>query len=170
MTQFLEAVPVSWSRRCAGRATPIDEQLSCWKVVPSVTPDQFAEVYQVYLAGTDQPYPIENMAVIRALEVNARERWLRDSPRQHSRWGVGNASLWRTGQCSLCDRSLQDITERNAAAQLARAKPCWERSCSPARVWLLAADGKLLEIRQDSPWLRQTRSNRCRDGRFIQLC
>jgi len=65
----------SWSRRCARSPCYANRQAIelLGKVVPSVTPDQFAEVYQVYLAGTDQPYPIENMAVIRALRVNARE-------------------------------------------------------------------------------------------------
>jgi len=32
------------------------------RIVPTATPDQLAEVYQIYVAGTDQPYPTEKMA------------------------------------------------------------------------------------------------------------
>jgi len=36
-------------------------------IVPTATPDQLAEVYQIYVAGTDQPYPTEKMAIVWAL-------------------------------------------------------------------------------------------------------
>ncbi|MHC5894650.1 cache domain-containing protein [Nostoc sp.] len=36
-------------------------------VLPSVTPEQIAEVYQLYVAGTDRPYPTEQLMIRRAL-------------------------------------------------------------------------------------------------------
>ncbi|MHC5778186.1 MAG: hypothetical protein ACYTXN_18385, partial [Nostoc sp.] len=71
MTQFLEAVPVGIGVvDMLGRPYYANQQaiqLLGKGIVPSATPDQLAEVYQLYLAGTDQPYPIDNLPVMRAL-------------------------------------------------------------------------------------------------------
>jgi signal transduction protein with GAF and PtsI domain len=71
LTQFFEAVPVgigvvdATGRPCYSNQRSV--QLLGKGIDPAVTPDQFAEVYQIYLAGTDQPYPTEKMPVVRAL-------------------------------------------------------------------------------------------------------
>jgi hypothetical protein len=36
-------------------------------VDPAATPEQFSEIYQFYVIGTDQIYPIERLPIIRAL-------------------------------------------------------------------------------------------------------
>ncbi len=71
MAQFLEAIPVgigvvdTLGHPCYANQQAI--QLLGKGIIPAATPDQLAELYQLYLAGTNQPYPIENLPVIRAL-------------------------------------------------------------------------------------------------------
>lgn len=64
LTQFLEAVPVGIGVVDAtGRPYYFNQQaiqLLGKGIDPTVTPDRLAEVYQVYLAGTNQKYPTEN--------------------------------------------------------------------------------------------------------------
>ncbi|MEH2332773.1 GAF domain-containing protein [Nostoc sp.] len=72
MAQFLEAVPVgigvvdTLGRPCYANQQAI--QLLGKGIIPGATPEQLAEIYQLYLAGTEQPYPIENLPVMRALK------------------------------------------------------------------------------------------------------
>ncbi|HAG84362.1 MAG TPA: serine/threonine protein kinase, partial [Cyanobacteria bacterium UBA12227] len=71
MSQFLEAVPVAIVvLDAAGRPYYANQrriELVGKAINPSVMPDQFAEAYQFYLAGTDQKYPTEKLPIIRAL-------------------------------------------------------------------------------------------------------
>lgn len=75
MAQFLEAIPVGISIvDAAGRPYYFNQratQLLGKGIDPSLTPHQLAEVYQTYLAGTDQNYPTEKMPIIRALSAIA---------------------------------------------------------------------------------------------------
>ncbi|HEY9635295.1 MAG TPA: response regulator [Coleofasciculaceae cyanobacterium] len=72
LTQFLEAVPVGVSVHDAtGRiyyANRTAQDLMGKGIRPDATPEQLPEVYQVYIAGTDQLYPPEQMPCTRALK------------------------------------------------------------------------------------------------------
>jgi PAS domain-containing protein len=72
INQFLEAVPVGIGVLDAtGRPYYVNQrgiQLLGKGVDPTVTPDHLAEVYQVYLAGTDQTCSPEEMPIVRALK------------------------------------------------------------------------------------------------------
>ncbi|GAB1539233.1 hypothetical protein NUACC21_18990 [Scytonema sp. NUACC21] len=72
MTQFLEAIPVAiMVVDAAGRpyyANKLRIQIVGKGVDPSVIPEQFAEVYQFYQAGTDRKYPTEKLPIVRAMK------------------------------------------------------------------------------------------------------
>jgi PAS domain S-box-containing protein len=124
MAQFLEAVPVAIAvLDAAGRPYYANQrriELVGKGIDPSVTPEQFAEVYQFYLAGTDQKYPTENLPIIRALRG---ERTTVDDMEIHR----NNASIpieaWGTpvfdeqGNVAYAIVAFQDITERKQAEQ-----------------------------------------------------
>jgi PAS domain S-box-containing protein len=72
LTQFLEAVPVGVSVHDAtGRiyyANRTAQDLMGKGIRPDATPEQLPEIYQVYIAGTDQLYPPEQLPCTRALK------------------------------------------------------------------------------------------------------
>ncbi|MEH1907971.1 PAS domain-containing sensor histidine kinase, partial [Nostoc sp.] len=125
MTQFLEAVPVGIGVvDMLGRPYYANQQaiqLLGKGIVPSATPDQLAEVYQLYLAGTDQPYPIDNLPVMRAL---SGERTRIDDLEIHQNNATIPVEGWGTpifdeqGNVAYAIAAFQDITERKQAEQL----------------------------------------------------
>ncbi|MEH2079512.1 MAG: AAA family ATPase [Nostoc sp.] len=125
MAQFLEAVPVgigvvdTLGRPCYANQQAI--QLLGKGIVPSATSDQLAEVYQLYLAGGEQPYPIENLPVMRAL---SGERTRIDDLEIHQNNAIIPVEGWGTpifdeqGKVAYAISAFQDITERKQAEQL----------------------------------------------------
>jgi PAS domain S-box-containing protein len=71
LTQFLEAMPAGVAILDAkGKpcfANVVAEQLLGKSLVPSATIEQLSEVYQLYLAETNQLYPREQIPIVRAL-------------------------------------------------------------------------------------------------------
>ncbi|MBW4427045.1 MAG: AAA family ATPase [Nostoc desertorum CM1-VF14] len=124
-TQFMEAIPVGvavvdTSGRpyyFNGRAT----QLLGKDIDPSVTPNQIAQEYQIYLAGTNQKYLTERMPIIRALRG---ERTRVDDMEIHHNNTTIPVEVWGTpvfdeqGNVSYAIATFQDITERKQAEQL----------------------------------------------------
>ncbi|WP_442948017.1 AAA family ATPase [Nostoc sp.] len=125
MTQFLEAVPVGIAIADAtGRPYYANQrgiELMGKGIDPAVPPDQIAEVYQFYLAGTDQIYLTEKLPVIRAL---SGERTTVDDIeiRQHNvtipveAWGT--PVFDEQGNVAYAIVAFQDITERKQAEHL----------------------------------------------------
>ncbi|MEW6495912.1 MAG: response regulator, partial [Cyanobacteriota bacterium] len=72
LTQFLEAVPVGIAIHDAmGKiyyANRTAQDLMGKGIMPDATPKQLPEVYQVYIAGTDQLYPLEQLPSTHALK------------------------------------------------------------------------------------------------------
>jgi PAS domain S-box-containing protein len=72
LTQFLEAVPVGVTvHDTTGRiyyANRTAQDLMGKGIMPNATPEQLPEVYQVYIAGTDQLYPPEQLPSTRAVK------------------------------------------------------------------------------------------------------
>lgn len=72
LSQFLEAIPVAIAvldengKPCY--ANNAAQELLGKGVLPDINPDQISEVYQNYIAGTNQIYPVENLPIIRALK------------------------------------------------------------------------------------------------------
>ncbi|CAA9576147.1 Adenylate cyclase [uncultured Synechococcales cyanobacterium] len=88
---------------------------------PAVAPDQIAQVYQFYLAGTDQIYPTEKLPIIRAL---SGERTRIDDVEIHQNNATIPLEVWGTpafdeqGNVAYAIAAFQDITERKQAEHL----------------------------------------------------
>ncbi|MBW4489342.1 MAG: AAA family ATPase [Trichocoleus desertorum ATA4-8-CV12] len=123
MAQFLEAIPVGIGIvDAAGRpyyANQRGVQLMGKGIDPSVAPDEIPEVYQFYLAGTNQIYPTERLPIIRAL---SGERTTVDDMEIHQDripievWGT--PVFDEQGNVVYAIAAFQDITERKQAEQL----------------------------------------------------
>jgi PAS domain S-box-containing protein len=125
MTQFLEAVPVGIAVfDAAGRPYYFNQhatQLVGKGSDPSVPLDQLSEAYQVYLAGTKQPYPIERLPSMRAL---SGERSTVNDIDFHQNGAIIPVEVWSTpvfdeqGNVIYAIAAFQDMTERKQAEQL----------------------------------------------------
>ncbi|HBL58500.1 MAG TPA: hypothetical protein DDZ80_08275 [Cyanobacteria bacterium UBA8803] len=124
--QFLEAVPVGIVvLDAAARTYYFNQQaikLLGKGIDPSVQLDQLAEVYQVYLTGTDQRYPTERMPAVRALS-GERTR-IDDMVILHPNNITISIEAWGTpvfdeqGNVSYAIAAFQDITQQKQAEQL----------------------------------------------------
>jgi PAS domain S-box-containing protein len=125
MSQFLEAVPVAIAvLDAAGHPYYANQrriELVGKGIDSSVTPEQFAEVYQFYLAGTDRKYPVENLPIIRALNgerttVDDMEIRRNDATIPVEAWGT--PVFDEQGNVAYAIVAFQDITERKQTEQL----------------------------------------------------
>ncbi|MEG4491937.1 AAA family ATPase [Microcoleus sp. D3_18_C4] len=122
LTQFLEAMPVGiLVLKPSGTPYYVNQraqQLLGKGVAPDSTREQLAEVYQVYTADTSEPYPVEKMPGVRALNgeistVNDIEIYQTDKVVPIEVWGTpiyDNQSNIAYGLAAF-----QDITERKKA-------------------------------------------------------
>ncbi|MEH2361238.1 PAS domain-containing protein, partial [Nostoc sp.] len=125
MAQFLEAVPVGIGIVDAtGRPYYANQrgiQLMGTGIDPAVPPEQIAEVYQFYLAETDQIYPTEKLPVIRAL---SGERTTIDDLEIRQNNTTIPIEVWGTpvfdeqGNVAYAIVAFEDITERKKAENL----------------------------------------------------
>ncbi|HSF74691.1 MAG TPA: AAA family ATPase [Microcoleus sp.] len=125
MNQFLEAIPVGVAvvdklghpYYFNQRAT----QLLAKDIDPSLTLNQLTEVYQAYLAGTNQKYPTERMPLLRALQ--GEHNRVDDIELYHNNTTIP-IEVWGTpvfdeqGNVTYAIAAFQDITERKQAEQL----------------------------------------------------
>ncbi|MDZ7966131.1 MAG: AAA family ATPase [Nostoc sp. DedSLP03] len=125
INQFLEAVPVGIGVLDAtGRPCYVNQQgieLMGKGVDPTVTPDRLAEVYQVYLAGTDRNCSPEDMPIVRALKGEPTRT---DDLEIHQGETIIPIEAWGTpvfdeqGKVAYAIVAFQDITERRQAERL----------------------------------------------------
>ncbi|MBN3949658.1 MAG: PAS domain-containing protein [Nostoc sp. NMS7] len=125
MAQFLEAIPIGIGiMDGVGRPYYFNQraiQLLGKGIDPSVTVDQISEVYQIYLAGTDQKYPTEKLPVMRAL--SGEHTRIDDSEIRRNNVTIP-VEAWGTpvfdeqGNVAYSITAVQDITERKQAEHL----------------------------------------------------
>ncbi|HEY9697552.1 MAG TPA: PAS domain S-box protein [Trichocoleus sp.] len=125
LKKFLESVPVGIAvLDAAGRPYYTNQkaiQLLGKGVLPLVTSEQIAEVYQLYVAGTDRPYPAEQLIIVRALNG---EKSSVDNIEIHQGDQIIPIESWGTpifdeaGNVTYAIVAFQDITERKQAERL----------------------------------------------------
>jgi PAS domain S-box-containing protein len=125
LTQFLEAIPVGLAIvDAAGRpyyANQCGTHLIGKETDPSLTPEQIAEAYQLYVAGTEQPYPTESLPAVRALQG---ERTRTDNIEIRQNNTTTPVEAWGTpvydeqGNVIYAIVAFQDITDRRQAEKL----------------------------------------------------
>jgi YesN/AraC family two-component response regulator len=122
LAQFLEAVPVGvFVTDANGQPYYVNQmaqQILRKGIIPEATADQLPEIYQVYLAGTKQLYPIEQQPIVRALhgenvtidnlEIHHADRII---PVEVSATPVYDDQ----GQIVYAITAFQDITQRKRA-------------------------------------------------------
>jgi len=195
MAQFLEAVPVgigvvdTLGRPCYANQQAIE--LLGKGIVPAATPDQLAEVYQLHLAGTNQPYPIENLPVMRAL--NGERTRIDDLEiRQHNATipveGWGTPIFNEQGNIVYAISVFQDISERKRAErliadynqtleqqvaertlELEREQAALQQSEATNRAMISAIPDLLIHMGQDGTYLKVVRSENFQPFNLQQL-
>jgi PAS domain S-box-containing protein len=125
--RFMERLPVGvFVINNAGKPYYANEtalQLLGKGIAKNVEPDQLADVYQVYMEGTGQEYPIEKLPILRALGGLATEA---EDIEIHRPDGILSLQVWATpiinkyGNITHAVAAFQDITPRkNAERRLA---------------------------------------------------
>jgi PAS domain S-box-containing protein len=122
LAQFLEAVPVGvFVVDALGQpyyANQTAQQILGKGIVPEATADQLAETYQLYLAGTEQVYPISQGALLRALNGESATV---NNMEIHQADKIIPIEVWATpifnekGQIIYAIAAFQDITQRKLA-------------------------------------------------------
>ena len=125
LTQFLEGMPIGiFVVDENGRpfyANRVSKELLGKGIAPDARPEELSEVYQVYLAGSDVPYPTDKLPVVRALtgeDVHIDDMTVRKSKADMP------VEVWGTPIYDEQDKiifgmaAFQDITKRKEAEKL----------------------------------------------------
>ncbi|MEG3899292.1 MULTISPECIES: adenylate/guanylate cyclase domain-containing protein [unclassified Microcoleus] len=122
LTQFLEAMPIGVGVLDAdGKLYYINrkaQEIFGKGVVPDTSSEQLSEVYQVYQAGTNREYPVDNLPIVRALKGESATA---DDAEVHQGDKIIPIEIFATpiydqqGNIVYAINTLQDITERKEA-------------------------------------------------------
>ena len=122
LAQFLEAVPVGVAvADGSGKLYYFNQtaqQLLGKGVVPNVNSEEIAQVYQTYIAGTNQLYPVEKLPMVRALKGETSSV---EDIEIHQEDKIIPLEVWGTpiydkdGKVNFAIVVFRDITERKKA-------------------------------------------------------
>ena len=122
LTQFLEAMPVGvFIIDADGKtyyANQTAQELLGTGIAPEATAEQLPDIYQAYLAGTEQLYPSDRQPIMRALHG---EKATADDFELHQGDKIVPLEVWATpifdekGQVVYAIAAFQDITQRKQA-------------------------------------------------------
>jgi PAS domain S-box-containing protein len=122
LNQFLEAIPVGVGvLDASGKPYYLNQmalQLIGKGAIPSATLERLSEVYQFYIAGTEQLYPSENLPSVRALKGESAST---DDIELHRGEKIIPLEVWGTpiydesGNITYAIAAYKDITERKKA-------------------------------------------------------
>jgi PAS domain S-box-containing protein len=125
LTQFLEAMPVAvFVADASGKpyyANQTAQQILGKGIVANAANEELAEVYQAYLAGSEQLYPSDQDALLRALKGESATL---DDMEIHQPHKIVPIEVWGTpifdeeGKVAYAIAAFQDITKRKQAEQL----------------------------------------------------
>jgi PAS domain S-box-containing protein len=119
--QFLESLPVGvFVLTASGKpyyANQTAQQILGKGIAPGASPEDLAEVYQAYIAGTDIEYPTDRMPVVRAL--SGRSTTVDDleihGPNGRIQIQIWGTPIFRKGVVTYAIVAFQDVTERKRA-------------------------------------------------------
>lgn len=122
LTQFLEAMPVGIGVLDAnGKLYYLNQkaqELAGQKIQPGIKAEQLAEIYQIYVAGTNQLYPFEKLPLVQAFRgenASADDLEIRQGDQ------ITPLEVWVTpifddnGDIAYAIAAFQDITDRKKA-------------------------------------------------------
>ncbi|PSB24079.1 PAS domain-containing protein [Stenomitos frigidus] len=184
LKQFLEAVPVGIAiLDASGRPYYTNEratQLLGQGAIASVSAEQIPAFYEIYVAGTQQIYPAEALAVVRALKG---ERTTADNLEVHRGDKIIPIETWGTpvfdqdGNIVYAIVAFQDITDRKQAEklladyneilaqqvaertlELEREQLALQQSETTNRAMISAIPDLLIQMSQDGTYLKVVRS------------
>ncbi len=122
LTQFLEAIPAGiMIVEPSGQPNYVNQkaqQILGQGITPNATPEKLADIYQAYLADTSEPYPIEKMPAVRALNGESSTV---DDMEIHQPDQIIPIEVWgkpiydQKGNITYGIIAFQDITERKKA-------------------------------------------------------
>ncbi|MUL38823.1 PAS domain S-box protein [Gloeocapsopsis dulcis] len=125
ITQFLEAIPVGIAivdaTGCPYYTNQCGNQLTGKETDTSIAPEQISEAYQLYVAGTNQIYPAENLPTVRALRGERIRTEDIEIRRDHVTILIearGTPVFDQQGNITYAIATFQDITERKQAEKL----------------------------------------------------
>jgi adenylate cyclase len=156
LRQFLEAMPVGVGVLDAeGKPYYINQkakEIFGKGVVANASIEQLSQVYQIYKAGTNQEYPVENLPVVKALRG---ENAIADDLEIHQGSKIIPLEVWATpiydaqGNIAYAINTLQDITERQQAqVALLKAEQKYRRIFENALegIFQTTLDGRYLSV------------------------
>lgn len=134
LTQFLEAVPIGIFVVDAQEQQPYylnrtAQQILGKGIIFDTLPERLPAIYQVYLAGTEQVYPVPDQPLLRALQG---EKSHIDDMEVHQDTRIIPIEAWGTPIFNEQDEiiyaiaAFQDITERKQREQAQRAREAAE--------------------------------------------
>lgn len=125
LNQILEAMPVGVSvHDTTGKITYANQtsrQLIGIETLPEAGTAQLAQVYRVYLAGSEQLYPVENMPVVRSLQgerARVDDMEIRRPDRTIPLEVCSTPLFDKTGEIIGAIVAFQDITQRKEIERL----------------------------------------------------
>ena len=156
--EFLEGLPVGvFVLDASGNpyyANQTAQQLLGKGVAPGALPQDLAETYHVYIAGTDHEYPAERMPVVRAL--SGRSTVVEDMEIRKSNENL-QVQVWATpifhkGAVAYAIAAFQDITERKRTERRLAAQHAVTRVLAEAETLTEATPGILQAICGSVGW------------------
>ncbi|MCC5667287.1 response regulator [Nostoc sp. CHAB 5784] len=125
LTQFLEAMPIGvFIIDAEGKpyyTNNIGQQILGQGAIAQVSTEQLSEVYQAYLAGTDQLYPSDRLPILRALlgeSTRIDDMEIRHSDKIIPIEVLGKPIYDESGNLAFAIATFFDITQRKQAENL----------------------------------------------------
>jgi len=132
LAQFLEAVPVGCLLLMANPTTLIRLHRYTAGNLTEATAAQLNEIYQAYLAGTEQLYPTEQQPIIRAGESVTIDDIEIHQADNVIPFEVSHPNFDDKGRIIYAIAAFQNISQRKAEAEIQFTKELALKNCSAA--------------------------------------
>ncbi len=154
LDQFLEAVSIGVFVMDADGfpyyANQKAKEILCKNIIPRTNTEELSEVYQIYLAGTTQLYPTENMPIVQALKGKVSSV---DDMAIHQGEKIIPIEVWGTpifdelGNVVYAIAAFQDITKRRNAEEKLLLTQFSVEHAADAIFWI-GSDAQILYVNE----------------------